>query len=80
VIEALASGIPLVIARGGPLESVTSAGFVEPRDPDALAREVVTLVRDDAMRGAMIEEGRALYARTFTPERVAAQYEDAYAP
>lgn len=79
VIEALAAGIPLVLARGGPLESVTSARFVEPEDDASLATAIRALLHDVAIRSTVAEEGRALYARAFRPEVVAARYEELYA-
>jgi phosphatidylinositol alpha-1,6-mannosyltransferase len=78
VLEALALGVPLVLARGGPLESVTSARFVEAAEPDDLSGALVELVGDAAARRAQAERGAALYRERFHPSKVAAQYESLY--
>lgn len=78
VIEALAAGVPLVLARGGPLETVTSAAFVEPGESSALADAVVAQIRRDGPVRESVEAGRALYRATFAPSAVAARYEAAY--
>lgn len=79
LIEALALGVPVVAARGGPLEALTSARFVDPEDDAALAAEVTrfllepTAARDAAARGA------SLFTARFHPRAVAAAYDDLYA-
>jgi phosphatidylinositol alpha-1,6-mannosyltransferase len=80
VLEALALGVPLVLARGGPLESVTTARFVEPRDPGALARELIELLR--MPEESMLREGeraRREHDARFSPRVVAAAYDALYA-
>jgi len=77
LLEALALGIPMVLARGGPLEALSAADFVEPGDADALARTAVAILRDagDPNRA---QHARALYAERFTPATVAARYDELY--
>jgi phosphatidylinositol alpha-1,6-mannosyltransferase len=75
VLEALALGIPLVLARGGPLEAITTARFVDPGDDAALARETISLLRAGVSAG---EPGRDLWKSRFTPQVVAAAYDDLY--
>jgi glycosyltransferase involved in cell wall biosynthesis len=78
VLEALALGVPLVLARGGPLETVIAARFVEPADPGALAREIVELsTHPDAAR-ELGERGRREYGARFSPRVVAAQHDALY--
>jgi phosphatidylinositol alpha-1,6-mannosyltransferase len=78
LLEALSLGVPLVLARGGPLETLTSAAFVEPADPAALASSLAALLADPDARAAQAARGKALYKGTFTPESVAARYDDLY--
>jgi phosphatidylinositol alpha-1,6-mannosyltransferase len=78
LLEALALGAPLVLARGGPLETLEHARFVDPTDGDALAREVVAILEQPTLARAMATDGRALYERRFRPAAVAAAYDDLY--
>ena len=78
LLEALALKIPMVLARGGPLEAISSARFVEPGDHMALARALVHLLRGNGAR-EVAEAGRVLYDTKFTPRVVAAAYDDLYA-
>jgi glycosyltransferase involved in cell wall biosynthesis len=67
LLEAMATGRPVIAPReGGPVEIVTdgeSGLLVPPRDPDALAQAIVTLLGDSARRAAM---GRAARSRVST--------------
>ncbi|MBK6696370.1 MAG: glycosyltransferase [Myxococcales bacterium] len=78
VLEALALGVPLVLARGGPLETVTTASFVDAADTQGLADALAHLLESDAARAEQAAAGKALYARVFRPEVVAARYEEIY--
>lgn len=77
LLEALALKIPLVLARGGPLEALSSARFVEPGDHVALAAKVISLLQGTGVRD-MIEAGRKLYDTKFSPPVVAAAYDELY--
>lgn len=78
LLEALALGVPLVLARGGPLETLGAASFVDPGDGVALAAEIAALlVNDDRAREHAVR-GKDLYSRSFTPQVVADQYDDLY--
>jgi glycosyltransferase involved in cell wall biosynthesis len=74
LLEALALGVPLVLARGGPLESIELARFIEPGDADALASEVLSLLRLPPDPAPL----KALHARRFAPRVAAAAYDDLY--
>jgi phosphatidylinositol alpha-1,6-mannosyltransferase len=76
VIEALALGKPLVLSSGGPLESVHTANFVAPSDPQALAAACISALRGQARESAL--EGARLYAERFSPAVVAAAYDEIY--
>jgi phosphatidylinositol alpha-1,6-mannosyltransferase len=74
LIEALALGVPMVLATGGALEAVETARFVPPRDPARLAEEVSRVLKG----GGDAAGGRALWRARFSPEVVAAAYDDLY--
>jgi phosphatidylinositol alpha-1,6-mannosyltransferase len=78
VLEALALGVALVLARGGPLEMVTSARFVEPADPGALANELVDLLTHPEQARELGERGRREHEARFSPRVVAAQHDALY--
>jgi glycosyltransferase involved in cell wall biosynthesis len=79
LLEALALGVPIVAARGGPLEALSSARFVDPEDAAALAAEVARYLRDPAAARDAAAQGESLFAARFTPRVVAAAYDDLYA-
>jgi len=79
LLEALALGVPLVLASEGPLESITSASFVSPGDEAGLAAAVERIVvGDGAVARAQVARGRELYDTRFVPRAVAARYDDLY--
>ena len=69
LLEAMATGRPVIAPReGGPTEIVADGEtglLVPPRDPDALALAIVTLLQDDARRTAMGRAARARIADVF---------------
>jgi glycosyltransferase involved in cell wall biosynthesis len=79
VLESLALRVPLVLARGGPLEAVQSARFVAANDPGALAATLVELLTDAVAAAELAERGRREYETRFSPRVVAARYDDLYA-
>jgi glycosyltransferase involved in cell wall biosynthesis len=79
LIEAMALGVPIVVARGGPLEALDFARFVDPGDADALAKEVAELLRDPDAAKRLGAEGKSVYNARYTPDAVAAQYDALYA-
>jgi phosphatidylinositol alpha-1,6-mannosyltransferase len=78
VLESMALGAPLVLARGGPLEDVQAARFVEPRDPDALATELAGLLTRADSSHELGARARREYEERFSPRVVAAQYDRLY--
>lgn len=78
LLESLALGAPLVLAKGGPLEAIDAARFVEPQDGERLAREVLRILQRSGEGLEMAERGKALYAARFEPRVVAAEYDQLY--
>ena len=79
LLEAMALGIPLIVARGGPLEALDFARFVEPGDGRALATHVVELLRDVESARRLGAEAKRMYDARYTPAAVAAAYDELYA-
>ena len=75
VVEALASGVPVVEPRaGGPAEIVEATGggrLVAPDDPDALAAAIEDLLLHPAEARAMADRGRRAAADRFSIRRMA---------
>jgi glycosyltransferase involved in cell wall biosynthesis len=82
-LEAMAAGLPVVACRAAAVPEVVLDGvtgqLVPPRDPDALARALVGLLRDRDRARALGQEGRRR-AEAFTPRRIAEQCLDAVRP
>jgi glycosyltransferase involved in cell wall biosynthesis len=82
VLEALASGTPLVATAAGGIGSVIEDGrsgvIVPERDPRALAQALTILLRDAGRRTALGQAGRTLVATRFGWEAAAARFEAAY--
>jgi glycosyltransferase involved in cell wall biosynthesis len=82
-IEAMAAGVPAIGCRGedGPEEIAAAGGgivLVPPNDPQALALEIGSLLRDPARLEALARDARDNVARSFTWERCGRETVDAY--
>jgi glycosyltransferase involved in cell wall biosynthesis len=81
-LEAMAMKRPVVaLDNGGTPEVVEhgKSGLLSPaRDPDALAANLLTLIRDPALRARMGECGRRAVETRFTPARMARDVERVY--
>jgi len=79
VIEAFASGLPVVTSGAGGLKEVggDAVVVVEGRDPGAYVEALESLSDDALRREELVERGRAR-ARTFTWQRTAEQTADVY--
>ena len=72
ILEAMASGVPVVCSRIEPLVEIAgdAALLVDPYDQSDMARGMLAVFRDKTMRVKLIEAG-ILRARTFTWEKTA---------
>ena len=72
LLDAMACGKPIVATRTGGIPEVVVDGktgfLVPPRDPAAMARALVRLLKDPALRDAMGRAGRALFEQRFTAD------------
>ncbi len=79
LLEAMALGVPIVVAEGGPLESLAFAPRVRAGDGQGLADVVLPLLWEDDARAVLGQAGRAAYEATYTPFAVARAYDRIYA-
>ena len=77
VIEAMASGCPVVVARTGGMKSLVQhevTGLaVPPEDPGALAVAMARLLEDQTLAERCVHAGRAQTVQRYDWSRVAAQ-------
>ncbi len=82
ILEAMAAGLPVVATRVGGVPEVVVAGetglLVPPRDPDALSRAIVTLLRDPALRQTMGRAGQERVRHRFSVEQMVRRTESLY--
>jgi glycosyltransferase involved in cell wall biosynthesis len=82
VIEAMASGLPVVASRAGGLPDLVQDGvtglLVEPGKPEQLAAALGRLIHDPALRRSMGEQGARLAAQRFDIEQHAARLVEIY--
>jgi sugar transferase (PEP-CTERM/EpsH1 system associated) len=83
VIEAMASGLPIVATRVGGLPELVEEGrnglLVPPDDPDALANALRSLLADETLRSRMGREGRRMAEERFSLAEAARRHARLYA-
>lgn len=79
LLEAMALGVPVVVASGGPLEALDFAPRVAPGDAKALAAAVIPLLGDPEAAGSLGRAGAEVYSARYTPAAVARAYDELYA-
>ena len=74
VIEAMASGTPVVCSAAGALPEIAgdAALYFDPREPRDIAARAAAVLEDDAVRGRLVAQGR-LRSRVFDWDRTAAE-------
>ena len=74
LLDAMAAGKPVVATTAGGIPEVVIDGetgfLVPPRDHDAMAGAIVTLLKDDALRHRMGKAGRVRVQTVFSAERM----------
>lgn len=82
LLESMSHGLPIVATRVGGNPEVVVDGvtgyLVPPRDPAAMARRIVSLLRDPAARDLMGREARRRYEAQFNLDRTARDYADLF--
>jgi glycosyltransferase involved in cell wall biosynthesis len=82
IVEAMASGLPVVAAATGGIPETVEDGveglLVPPRDPEALAAAVLRLWEDPGLRVRMGEAGRARVRRGMTLDHEHAAWDELY--
>ncbi len=80
LLEAMALGVPLVVAEGGPLEALSGAALLVPPGHDAsLAEAVASLLKDPGARRSASLSGKRMYDARFTPAVIARAHDALYA-
>ena len=76
VVEASASGLPVIVSRSGGLPEAVREGVtgvvIEPDDPGAVAGAVIRLLGDEPLRRRMGDAGRKAVEEYYNWDRVAA--------
>jgi glycosyltransferase involved in cell wall biosynthesis len=80
-LEGLAAGVPLLSTALPGVDELVRAGAarVVPADAEALAGELVALMRDPGGRAEMGARARELHADEFSMERMVEEYRRLYA-
>jgi glycosyltransferase involved in cell wall biosynthesis len=80
IVEALASGTPVVTTRGGVFPEAGGPGsaYVDPHEPEELRTALAAILGDPDRRAAMAAAGQS-YAERFRDERIAADLLRVYA-
>ncbi len=82
VIEAMASGVPVVGTKVGGVPDLITDGetgyLVPPRDPDGLANAILRLIRDSETTSLMSRAARSMVIQRYTVRRLISDMEGLY--
>jgi glycosyltransferase involved in cell wall biosynthesis len=74
VIEAMAAGLPIVTTRHAAIANTLGEGgavYARPRDADDLALQLIKLLKDPILRGAMGRRNRLRFLESYTVDKFA---------
>jgi glycosyltransferase involved in cell wall biosynthesis len=77
-LEAMASGLPLVVSRGSAFPEILAEGggvMVDPDSPADIARIIQALLQDNERRSQMGAAGRSVVEKKYSWDAVASQLE-----
>lgn len=79
LVEAMASGLPVIATRSGGPERIIEAGrtgiLVSPGDPHSLATQIQQLLSDEPLRKQLGATARTAVAERFSSERMVSDYQ-----
>jgi glycosyltransferase involved in cell wall biosynthesis len=82
ILEAMSAGCPIVATDVGGNHAAVINGengsLVEPKNPKALAEEIIRILGDKQLRDRYAKKGQELFAARFTAEVMTSQYENLY--
>lgn len=82
ILEAMASGLPVIATRVGGNPDLVDAGntgeIVPPDNPEAMAREIVRLAKDATFAAQMGRSGRRMVEQKFSMNAMVAAYQGIY--
>ena len=81
VVEAMAAGLPVVVTNTvgvAPAVAAHGAGLMVPRNEEAVAAGMVTLLKSETLRKQMGEAGKLLARTRYNPDSVAKEWLDQF--
>ena len=82
ILEAMAASTPIVATRVGAVPKLIASGktglLVEPRDPEALSRAVVTLLKDPQLARKLGQNAQRVVAKNNSADAMARKYLELY--
>jgi sugar transferase (PEP-CTERM/EpsH1 system associated) len=82
LLEAMASGCPIIATEVGGIPSLIRHGFngslVPSKDPDSLAKEILKLLADTEKRNEYIENGKQIFNKSYDVRVMTRKYESLY--
>lgn len=82
ILEAMACGLPVVATNvGGVSEIVINeeiGTLVPSKDPEAIAKAIIKLLRHEGLREKMVQQGRKIVEQKFSLERMVSDYHNFY--